>query len=138
MMIFLTPGVTTASQAEIWTSDGAYKMKGGWDAEERAQINEYYFPVSPDYHSTHWHDATCCESHRCFTARPGSVEFTPNGNHVEVRMPDGRIERVARDSKIWKERKDAGLLDSRFDMCFEKDSKNRWQLRCGYMGQALY
>jgi len=104
-----------------------------WTPEQRAAIERFYERVSPLSRSTHWHDWDCCQSNRCFPARPGSVRWTPDG--VAVTMPDGDVMLVAEDDPLWKPKTGKGLEDPRYHVCFEM-AGDEWTIICAYAAEV--
>lgn len=116
------------STSPLWAQE-AFNKGLSWTEEERAQIERYYERVSPLSRASHWHDWDCCQSYRCFPARPGVVKWTPDG--IAITHPDGDVFLYAEDDPIWKPKRAEGLLDPRYHICFEKE-RDQWVVLCGY------
>lgn len=106
-----------------------------WTEEERQQIYRYYLPIKGLTNSSHWHDWDCCQSYRCFPARPGSVKWTPNG--IAITHPDGDVLLYSEHDQMWKPKSGAGLLDPRYHICWEKDEQGEWTPLCGYGAEVM-
>lgn len=100
-----------------------------WTQEQREQIYRFYEPISGLTRSSHWHDYDCCQTYRCFPARPGSVRWTPDG--IAITHPDGDVHLYAEDDPIWKQKKAEGVNDPRAHICFEVEN-GEWITLCGY------
>ena len=116
------------------TAQDAIDFTRGWDEEERRQIHTYYERIGPMSRSEHWHHWDCCQSNRCFPARPGAVRWTPDG--VAITHPDGGVLLYAEDDPIWKPKQGAGLTDPRYHVCFEKQG-DEWIVVCAYSAQVM-
>ena len=106
-----------------------------WTTEERAQIFRFYQPIADLTNSSHWHDWDCCQSNRCFPARPGSVKWTPDG--IAITHPDGNMFLYSEHDPMWKPKQYAGLKDPRYHVCWERDAEGGWFPVCAYHGQVM-
>lgn len=106
------------------------EFRRGWTEEERVAIERYYEPISPLTRSSHWHDYDCCQSNRCFPARPGSVRWTPDG--YAISLPDGSVVLHGEHEPIWKARQGAGVNDPRAHVCLEREADGSWFVVCAY------
>lgn len=109
----------------------AYPRGQSWTEQERAQIHRYYEPISVLSRSSHWHDWDCCQTYRCFPARPGVVKWTPDG--IAITMPDGNVQLYDSEDPMWKLKKGEGVNDPRYHICFEVEG-GEWIALCGYKG----
>jgi hypothetical protein len=106
----------------------------GWTEKERRQIYQYYLPIKDLTNSSHWHHWDCCQSNRCFPARPGSVRWTPDG--IAITHPDGGVLLYSESDPIWKPKQGAGLNDPRYHVCFERQGAD-WIVVCAYSAQVM-
>lgn len=105
-----------------------------WTQEERQQIMRFYEPIGLN-NSSHWHDWDCCQTYRCFPARPGSVKWTPNG--IAITHPDGDVLLYSEHDPMWKPKTGAGLFDPRDHICWEKNADGEWFPLCGYRAEVM-
>lgn len=124
-ILILTMSASLAHGQDIIT----YSRFQSWTPEERAQLQRYYEPIGMQSRSTHWHDWDCCQSYRCFPARPGVVKWTPDG--IAVTHPDGDVHLYSENDEMWKPKKGEGLSDPRDHICFEREN-DEWIILCGY------
>jgi hypothetical protein len=106
-----------------------------WTSEERQQIWRFYEPITGLTNSSHWHDWDCCQSYRCFPARPGSVRWTPQG--IAITHPDGDVLLYSEYDPMWKPKTGKGLEDPRYHIYWEKDAAGEWFPVCGYRGEVM-
>lgn len=106
-----------------------------WTEEEITQILTYYDKISVLSRSSHWHDYDCCQTYRCFPAKPGSVKRTLSGNWA-ITYPDGQVVEHHDDETIWKPKRAEGLNDPRAHVCFEKVN-GRWTVLCAYRAEIF-
>ena len=129
-----------ATLAAMFTSpaapqDAPKREIRSWTTEERAQLFRFYTPIASLTNSSHWHHWDCCQSNRCFPARPGSVVWTVTG--IAITHPDGNAFLYSEHDEIWKPKQYAGLDDPRYHVCWEKDADGEWFPICAYRGWAL-
>lgn len=118
--------VAGASSAQAQEDIPRYQS---WTPEQRAQIERYYERISLLSRSSHWHDWDCCQSYRCFPARPGVVKWTPDG--IAITHPDGDVMLYSELDPMWKPKSGEGLNDPRYHVCFEV-VQGEWTVLCAY------
>ena len=117
------------STSVLWAQEEHISRNTSWSQDERAQIERFYERISPLSRSSHWHDWDCCQSYRCFPARPGVIKWTPDG--IAITRPDGDVLLYAEDDPIWKPKTGKGLEDPRYHVCWEK-VRGEWTVLCAY------
>lgn len=105
----------------------------------------------PDGQMPHPFSGTCCNTHDCLYAKPGSVVWTPQG--FKVTLPDGRFQYLAENNDRIKQFPHTHQDEKRYAPCFgfrtpetmkylqqnnpdalAMTQGSPWFVRCLYMG----